>query len=111
MHLITAQEITGLNPVEVTNKPQKGGNTSEFQKGARFFFEIKRRVSFCGFQSGALSGKALANPAIFSKRSFIRIRTRQLAERNPVRQDANAAAGLSSFKKEFKGKPSLSSIA
>jgi hypothetical protein len=58
-----------------------------------------------------LSGKALANPAIFSKRSFIRIRTRQLAERNPVRQDANAAAGLSSYKKEFKGKPSLSSIA
>ena len=101
MHLITAQEITGLNPVEVTNKPQKSGNTSEFQKGARFFFEIKRRVSFCGFQSGALSGKALANPAIFSKRSFIRIRTRQLAERNPVRQDANAAAGLSSFKKEL----------
>ena len=72
MHLITAQEITGLNPVEVTNKPQKGGNTSEFQKGARFFFEIKRRDSFCGFQSGALSGKALANPAIFSKRSFVR---------------------------------------
>jgi len=36
---------------------------------------------------------------------------RQLAERNPVRQDANAAAGLSSYKKEFKGKPSLSSIA
>jgi len=28
-----------LNPVEVTNKPQKGGNTSEFQKGARFFFD------------------------------------------------------------------------
>ena len=53
MHLITAQEITGLNPVEVTNKPQKSGNTSEFQKGARFFFGIKRRVSFCGFQSRA----------------------------------------------------------
>jgi hypothetical protein len=48
-----------------------------------------------------LSGKALANPAIFSKRSFVRIMIRQLAERNPVRQDANAAAGLSIFKKEF----------
>ena len=61
MHLITAQEITGLNPVEVTNKPQKSRNTSEFQKGARFFFEIKRKVSFCGFQSGALSGSGPAN--------------------------------------------------
>jgi hypothetical protein len=49
-----------LNPVEVTNKPQKSGNTSEFQKGARFFFEIKRRDSFCGFQSGAFSGRAMS---------------------------------------------------
>ena len=28
-----------------------GGNASEFQNEARFFFERKRRVSICGFQN------------------------------------------------------------
>ena len=41
----------GSIPTRGTNKPQKSGNTSELQKGARFFFEAKRSVFFCGFQS------------------------------------------------------------
>ena len=38
-------------PTRGTDKPQKGGNASEFQNEARFFFEAMRRVSFCGFQN------------------------------------------------------------
>ena len=44
----------GSIPTLSTNKSPIGENTSEFQKEARFFFEIKRGVFFGDFQSDAL---------------------------------------------------------
>ena len=46
----------GSIPTRGTDKPQKSGNVSEFQNEARFFFEIKRSISFYGFQN-ELAGK------------------------------------------------------
>jgi hypothetical protein len=51
--LITAQEVTGLNPVKVTNKKKKSKNNQAC---------LKLFLGFFFFQSGALLDVAKQNP-------------------------------------------------